>query len=256
MKDFDEPDSEIYRLSREGTLALLNAVDSADKKGKKRKASKSKPCEAVVAYLDASFLGPFLRSGREIPYMHNAGILNTFIKYLDSQLKRGAVTTSQLHQAHLKLLAYVTAIEASAPLSVFGNCLQYLAGSRRKFNFGIYWDLPSARRRFEAVCVALKQAPRSAVPREYRNLHRRLNQLINPTLRNSIAHATYRIISARQKVEIWKSGKPVRTISFSEVDILHKDAWYYQRGFIKAVEEFARAIHPECPYVWHAGPRY
>ncbi len=256
MKDFSEPDNEVYILSRKGTLALLKAVDFADTKGAKAKASKPNPCEAVTAYLDTSFLGPFLRSGHEIPYMHNAGVLHTFINFLDSELKRGAVTTSPLHQAHLKLLAYVTAIEASAPLSVFGNCLEFLVKKRQRFDFGIYWDLPSARKKLEAVSAAKKGTPLSALPKEYRRLHKRLNVLIDPTLRNAIAHATYRVIRAKQKVDIWKKGKAIKTLSFSEVDAWYKDAWYYQHGFTKGVSDFAYTIHPDCPYAWHPGARY
>lgn len=79
MGVFDSLENAVYHVTRAGTLALLDAVDRADGKGGKARASKTQPCEAVAAYLVASFLGPFLRSGQEIPYMANAGVLGTYI---------------------------------------------------------------------------------------------------------------------------------------------------------------------------------
>src|SRR5262245_1523014 len=120
MALFDAPANALYDVTREGTLALLEAVDRADQEGVRAKASKIVPRDAVHAYLDASFLGPFLRSGREVPYMENAGVLAAFIGFIETERERGTGHTSMAQHTHLKLLAYVTAIEASAPLSVFG----------------------------------------------------------------------------------------------------------------------------------------
>src|SRR5262249_23245800 len=143
MGPFDEPDDEVYRLSKSGTLALLDAVNKADTKGAAALASKDRACDAVLAYLDASFLGSFLRSDH-IPFAENAGVLGTYINFLDHGLKTGATYATPLHQTHLKLLAYVVAIEADAPLAVFGNGLEFLAGKREGFDFGIYHEEPSA----------------------------------------------------------------------------------------------------------------
>ena len=161
---FDEPDNEVYRLAKSGTLALLEAVNKADTVAASALGSKERPCDAVKAYLDASFLGPFLRSGEQIPYAENAGVLGTFVAFLDHELKRGASHATRLHQTHLKLLVYVQAIEADAPLSVFGNGSSSWGGSERtstsaltarsppRARSSMPWEVPvkvwSSRRRF------------------------------------------------------------------------------------------------------------
>lgn len=251
MGVFDSPENAVYRVTRAGTLALLDAVDQADGKGGKAKASKTQPCEAVTAYLDVSFLGPFLRSGREIPYMANAGVLGTYIDFLDHELASGALHSTPLHQTYLKLLAYVTAVEAAAPLSLFGNCLEFLAGSRERFDFGIYYDKASATKKLEAVSAAMKGAAKKKVPTAFRDLHERLKQLIDPTLRNSIAHATYHVHSEHERVDLWNRGKLVKSRSFAEVDQLYQDARSYLVGFTAGIGDFAEKIHPDCPYAWH-----
>ena len=75
-------------------------------------------------------------------------------------------------------------------------------------------------------------------------------------LRNAIAHATYKVERQGKIVRFWRKGKLTRSLSFSQVHDLYTDSLYYQQGFTKAVRDFAYGIHPECPYVWHLGPRY
>ena len=245
---FDEPDNEVYRLTKLGTLALLEAVNKADTRGASALASQERPCDAVRAYLDASFLGPFLRSDNRIPYAENAGVLGTYVNFLDHELARGASHATILHQTHLKLLVYVAAIEAEAPLAAFGNGLEFLGGKRPNFNFDIYGEKPSANKKLEAVGHALKGV---AVPAAFQALYKRLRQLVDPVLRNAIAHATYRVHSRDERVDFWNRGKIEASRTFNEVDDMYRDAGGYQQGFVAAVSEFARAIHPECPYVWH-----
>ena len=81
----DEPDNELYRLSKLGTTALLNAVNAADGKRPTPTNPATNPCATVTAYLDTSFSGRFLRSGDEIPYAQNANALSTYIHFLDSR---------------------------------------------------------------------------------------------------------------------------------------------------------------------------
>jgi len=250
MGIFDDPDNAIYRATKAGTVALLQAVNQADVAGRKAKDSKDRPCDAVTAYLDASFLGPFLRSGQEIPYAENAGVLGTYIDFLDSELERGASHATHLHQTHLKLLAYVTAIEATAPLSLFGNCLEYLGGGRTEFDWGIYYDLPSATRKLEAVNTAAKPV-KSKLPAEFMALHKRLRSLFDATYRNAIAHATYPVWPRGSGVDIWRKGKKVRTLDRTEVDQRYQESRFYLQAFFAGVGDFAEGIHPECPYAWH-----
>lgn len=249
MNVFGDPDNAVFRVAKAGTLSLLTAVDRADKKGAKAKASKTHPPDAVRAYLDASFLGPFLRS--EVPYLENAGVLGTYIDFLDHELERGALHATPLHQVYLKLLAYVTAIEASAPLSLFGNCLEFLAGTRRHFNFGLYYGMPSANKKLEAVSAAVKSVGKGRIPQAFSELHSELKKLINPTFRNAIAHATYRVRIDDGQVDIWKDGRLVESRTFAAVDQSYKDARCWLIGFTDAISDFARGIHPDCPYAWH-----
>jgi hypothetical protein len=248
---FDEPDNEVYRLAKGGTLALLDTVHKADTRGTSAldaHKSQERPCDAVRAYLDESFLGPFLRSDNQIPYAENAAVLGTYVAFLDHELEKGASHATRLHQTHLKLLVYVAAIEAEAPLAVFGNGLEFLGGKRPSFSFDIYGGKPSANKKLEAVGHALKNV---AAPAAFQDLYERLRQLVDPVLRNAIAHATYRIDSRDERVDFWNRGKLVMSRSFKEADTMYRDAGSYQQGFVAAVSEFARAIHPECPYVWH-----
>jgi hypothetical protein len=247
MSLFDEPDNEVYRLTKRGTLALLDAVNKADTRGASALASQERPCDAVRAYLDASFLGPFLRSGERIPYAENAGVLGTYVGFLYHELAKGAPHATRLHQTHLKLLVYVAAIEAEAPLSVFGNGLEFLGGKRRDFDFGIYGKQPSASTKLEAVGRARESV---AVPVAFQSLYERLRQLVDRVLRNAIAHATYRVHSHDERVDFWNRGQLEASRTFKEVDDMYRDAQSYQQGFVAAVSDFARAIHPECPYVW------
>jgi hypothetical protein len=249
MSLLGEPDNEVYRLTKSGTLALLEAVNKVDTKGASALASKEKACDAVVAYLDASFLGSFIRSGQRIPYAENAGVLGTYIDFLDSELERGAPHATSLHQTHLKLLAYVAAIEAEAPLSLFGNALEFLGGRRQGFDFGIYHKELSANRKLEAVGRVLAQGVTG--PAAFQTLYLRLQQLIDRDLRNAIAHATYRVLSDDQRVDIWNKGQLEGSRTFKEVDAMYRDARSYQQGFVAAVSKFAGAIHPDCPYAWH-----
>jgi hypothetical protein len=245
---FGEPDDEVYRLTKLGTLALLAAVHKADTSGASALASQKRPCDAVRAYLDASFLGPFLRSDNRIPYAENAGVLGTYVDFLDHELAKGALHATSVHQTHLKLLVYVAAIEAEAPLSVFGNALEFLGGKRPNFSFDIYGEEPSANKKLEAVGHALKGV---AAPAAFRTLYKRLRKLADPGLRNAIAHATYRVHSGDERVDFWNRGKLKASRTFKEVDAMYREAGSYQQGFVAGVSEFAMAIHPECPYVWH-----
>jgi hypothetical protein len=93
-----EPENKVYGLSKAGTYALIRAVSAADTKAADAMASKSRPCDAVIAYLDTAFLGRFLRSGKEIPFAQNAGEFGTYIDYLDHALARGAVHATLKHQ--------------------------------------------------------------------------------------------------------------------------------------------------------------
>jgi len=248
MSPLGEPDNEVYRLTKSGTRALLEAVDTADTKASAAKASQDQPCDAVSAYLDTSFLGLFLRSGRLIPYAENAGELGTYIDYLESSLASGSPQATPLHKTHLKLLAYVAAIEAEAPLVLFGNGLEFLRGVRKDFDFGIHYNQSSANNKLNAVGLALARAP--VVPAAFQALYRRLRQLIDRDLRNAIAHATYRVHSDQQRVDIWSKGELIASRTLKEVHDAQRDARSFQQGFIAAVSEFADAIHPDCPYVW------
>jgi hypothetical protein len=248
MSSLDEPDNEVYRLAKSGTRALLAAVHQADTKASSALASGQKACDAVVAYLDVSFLGAFLRSGQHIPYAENANVIGTYIDFLDHELARGATHATKLHQTHLKLHAYVAAIEAEAPLLLFGNALQFLSGRRQDFDFGIYYREPSANTKLEAVNRVREGA---AVPEAFQNLYERLRQLIDRGLRNAIAHATYRVHTDHERVDFWNRGQLEASRSFREVDDMYRNARSYQWGFVAAVGEFARDIHPDCPYAWH-----
>jgi hypothetical protein len=249
MNLLGEPDDDVYRLTKAGTLALFEAVNAVDTKGTVAKTAKAHPCEAVVAYLDAAFLGSFLRSGQAIPYMANAGVLGTYIDFLDYELETGALHATPVHQAYLKLLAYVTAIEVAAPLELFGNSLEYLAGERATYDCGIYYELPSANKKLEKVSSTLKRV--QAVPKPFLELHARLKTLIDPVFRNAIAHATYRVHSDQQRVEIWNRGELVQTRTFEQVDEAYRAARSYLQGFVAGVSDFADRIHPDCPFAWH-----
>ncbi len=248
MGSFDETDNEVYHLTKRGTLALLDAVNKADTRGAGALASQERACDAVSVYLDASLLGSFLRSGQRIPYAENAGVLGTYIDFLDRELARGALHATSLHQAHLKLLAYVAAIEAEAPLAVFGNGLKFLGGKRHSFDFGIYYREPSANTKLEAVGRAREGV---AVPVAFQALYERLRRLIERGLRNAIAHATYRVHSDHEIVDFWNRGQLETSRTFKEIDDMYGDARSYQQGFVAAVGEFAGAIHPDCSYAWH-----
>jgi hypothetical protein len=248
MGPFDEPDNEVYRLAKDGTLALLEAVNKADTVALSALGSKERPCDAVKAHLDASFLGPFLRSGEQIPYAENAGVLGTYVAFLDHELKRGASHATRLHQTHLKLLVYVQAIEADAPLSVFGNGLEFLGRKRKDFDFGIYGEKPSASTKLDAVGSAREGV---VVPEAFQTLYDRLRQLVDRVVRNAIAHSTYRVHSREERVDFWNRGKLEASRTFKQVEDMNRDAGCYQQGFVAAVSDFARAIHPECPYAWH-----
>ena len=248
MSLLGEPDNAVYRLAKAGTRALLDAVDAADAKGAAAKASKALPCEAVKAYLEAAFLGPLLRSASEIPYAANAGVLGTYVEYLDGELARGAPHVTPGHQAHLKLLVYVLAIEASAPLSVYGNCLEFLARKRESFDFGIYYDKRSTAKKLDAVSSALERE--GTAPQEFRALHGAMRELIDRELRNAVAHATYRVHPDREQVDIWDDGERTGSLTFEKVDQAYRDARGYQQGFVAGVSDFAARIHPDCPYAW------
>jgi hypothetical protein len=244
-----EPENEVYRLTKSGTLALLDAVDEVDTKGASALASKEQPCEAVSAYLDASFLGAFLRSGHRIPYAENAGVLGTYIDFLDHELAMGATHVTSLHQTHLKLLAYVVAIEAEAPLTLFGNGLEFLGGRRHDFKLGIYHAQSSAHAKVRALGLAIAKAP--SVPAPFQRLYQRLSRLIDRDLRNAIAHATYRVHAEGQSVDFWNKGTLEASRTSEQVERMYRDARSYQQGFVAAVSEFCQGIHPACPYYWH-----
>ena len=144
MELLGEPENNVYRVAKEGTCALLKAVSAADSVATKAMAAKATPCDSVIAYMDTAFLGPFLRSGKDIPYADNAGELGTYIDFLDHELARGAPHATSKHQVYLKLLAYLTIIEAAVPWALFGNGLQFLAGERPNFDLAIYDRLASA----------------------------------------------------------------------------------------------------------------
>jgi len=244
----DEPDNEIYRLTKNGTFALLKDVDAADTAGASAKASKAQACEAVSAYLDAAFLGSFLRGSKDIPFAENAGVLGTYIDFLDHEVERGATHATRIHQVHLKPLAYVTAIEAAVPLALFGNCLEFLSGKRVPFDFGIY-DSPSAYTRLQQVGGALARA--GSAPTQFVALYSGLEKLIDRTLRNAIAHAAYRVEPDTGTVDVWAKGKYLKSFTFVQIDEFYRDARCYLQGFMRGVRDFAYQIHDECPYVWH-----
>jgi hypothetical protein len=245
-----ESKNEVYELSRVGTFALLRAVSAADTKAATAMASKPNPCDAVIAYLDAAFLGPFLRSGQEIPYAENAGELGTYIKYLDSELARGESHATLKLQTYLKLLAYVTAIEAPVPLAVFTNALRFLAGGSGGFDFAINHGAYSASQKLGRVTNALRTV--SAPPGEFVALHARLAELCDSVLRNAVSHSTYRVRPDRKRVDVWKAiGGPSESRTFEQVAQAYEDARCYLLGFFARIGDFANQIHPDCPYAWY-----
>ena len=244
-----EPENEVYQLSKTGTRALLNAVSSADTKAAAAMASKSLASDAVVAYLDMAFLGPFLRSGKEIPFAENAGELGTYIEYLDRELSRGALHATFKHQTYLKLQAYVTAVEAPVPLAVFRNALRFLADGGGTFDFGINSDAHSAQAKLARVTRELRRV--ASTPAEFVALHSRLEALFDPLVRNAVSHSTYRVHGGQKRVDLWeRMGASPTSRTFEEVAQAYEDARCYLMGFFSGVSEFAYEIHPDCPLVW------
>ncbi len=245
-----ELDDRAYRVAKEGTCTLLRAVSVADTTAVAAMAAKPSPCDKVTAFLDTAFLGPFLRSGRDIPYAENAGEIGTYIAFLDHELARGAVHATKKHQVYLKLLAYVTIIESAMPWAVLGNSLKFLAGEQPRFDIAIYDRLSSASQKLENVTSVLTRLAHP--PAQFITLHAQLVALVDRELRNAIAHSTYRVDLPRERVELWKSlGQPLDPRTFEEVTARYEDARGYLIGFFAGIGEFAEQIDADCPYAWH-----
>lgn len=245
-----EPENALYRLAKGGTCALLQAVNAADSEATAAMLATAQPCDRVTVYLDTAFLGPFLRSGRDIPYGENAGEIGTYIDFLDHELARGATHATTKHQVYLKLLAYMTIVEAAVPWAVLGNSLEFLLKKRPRFELTIYDGFASASAKLENVTALLRRL--ADPPEQFTAFHAALVALVDRELRNAIAHSTYRLDLRGERVELWKSlGQPLGARTFDDVTARYKDARSYLMGFFSGVKEFADQIDPDCPYAWH-----
>ncbi len=253
MKSFTElslapPAKRSFDICRSGFRSLLDAVDANDVAGQAARNSTADLFVAQSKYLDAAFLGPFLRGLKERTLtLRNARLLDVTLKYLESRI---GAPMNPLHETYLKLLAWENFIEIPAPLILAGNCLQALRPPAT-FDFDFFekqkgrplFGGPAKLRFVRKLAEEIEAERPGVVPAAVVDMLAEMDSILVEWLRHSVAHCFYLLELDPRKVSARTTDRQGKTVensaTFEGVWELYQRAFGYLEGFRQAVDDFA-----------------